>query len=135
MANTWQGEFPWQNLLVDGHEGTSPVGSFPSNGYGLVDVTGNVGEGTSDYYSTPRETGQSCCVPSNPRVTSPDASLATGGEPGSNLGDAQGRASRTELRSARTGAGRWPRPRRRTAGPPTRRVERPVQDCRDEQLA
>ena len=26
MANTWQGEFPWQNLRTDGYEGTSPVG-------------------------------------------------------------------------------------------------------------
>ena len=26
MANTWQGEFPWQNLLTDGYEGTSPSG-------------------------------------------------------------------------------------------------------------
>ena len=29
MANTWQGEFPWQNLLDDGYEGTSPVDAFP----------------------------------------------------------------------------------------------------------
>ena len=29
MANTWQGAFPWQNLLTDGYEGTSPVGAFP----------------------------------------------------------------------------------------------------------
>ena len=36
-ANTWQGEFPWQNLKLDGFEGTSPVGSFPPNGYGLYD--------------------------------------------------------------------------------------------------
>ena len=36
MANTWQGEFPWQNLLLDGYEGTSPVGAFPPNGYGLL---------------------------------------------------------------------------------------------------
>jgi formylglycine-generating enzyme required for sulfatase activity len=28
-ADPWQGEFPWQNLNVDGFEGTSPVGSFP----------------------------------------------------------------------------------------------------------
>ena len=28
MANTWQGEFPWQNLMPDGYEGTSPVGAF-----------------------------------------------------------------------------------------------------------
>ena len=38
MANTWQGEFPWQNLGCDGYEGTSPVGSFPPNGYGLYDM-------------------------------------------------------------------------------------------------
>ena len=30
LANTWQGEFPWQNLLLDGYEGTSPVASFPA---------------------------------------------------------------------------------------------------------
>src|SRR5260370_3789401 len=41
MANTWQGQFPWQNLLTDGYEETSPVGSFPANGYGLYDITGN----------------------------------------------------------------------------------------------
>ena len=28
MANTWQGEFPWQNLKEDHFEGTAPVGSF-----------------------------------------------------------------------------------------------------------
>ena len=42
MANTWQGEFPWQNIKTDGYEGTSPVGSFPANGYGLFDMAGNV---------------------------------------------------------------------------------------------
>ena len=35
MANSWQGEFPSQNLLVDGFAGTSPISSFPANGYGL----------------------------------------------------------------------------------------------------
>ncbi len=35
MANFWQGEFPWQNLALDGHERTSPVGEYPPNGYGL----------------------------------------------------------------------------------------------------
>ena len=30
LANTWQGQFPWQNLLHDGHDGTAPVGMFPA---------------------------------------------------------------------------------------------------------
>jgi formylglycine-generating enzyme required for sulfatase activity len=50
-ANTWQGEFPWQNLKLDGHEGTSPVRVFPPNGYGLFDVCGNVWEWTSDWFT------------------------------------------------------------------------------------
>ena len=48
MANTWQGEFPIQNTLDDGYEGTAPVGSFPANGYGLFDMIGNVWEWTTD---------------------------------------------------------------------------------------
>ena len=48
MANTWQGDFPHQNTVADGYEGTSPVGSFPPNGYGLYDMIGNVWEWTID---------------------------------------------------------------------------------------
>jgi formylglycine-generating enzyme required for sulfatase activity len=86
MANTWQGQFPWQNLLTDGFAGTSPAGSFPANGYGLQDMTGNVWEWTSDFF-TPRHTSPApggCCAPQNPRVSSPPPGVVIAG-PGSHL--------------------------------------------------
>ena len=87
MANTWQGEFPWQNLKLDGYEGTSPVKSFPPNGYGLYDITGNVWEWTSDWYTTshPDDVEHACCVPSNPRVGTPEDSYAAADQPGSQI--------------------------------------------------
>jgi formylglycine-generating enzyme required for sulfatase activity len=62
MANTWQGEFPWSDLGLDGHVGTSPVGAFPANGYGLSDVTGNVWEWTADDFPIQPVPG-ACCAP------------------------------------------------------------------------
>ncbi len=70
QANTWQGEFPWQNLLDDGFGGTSPIGSFPANGYGLLDVTGNTWEWTTGRWAPGHTT--SCCAP---------AKVAAPGEP------------------------------------------------------
>jgi formylglycine-generating enzyme len=76
MANTWQGAFPHENLKLDGYERTSLVTAFPPNGYGVYDMTGNVWEWTSDWYS-PRheaEAHKACCIPINPRGGRQDAS-------------------------------------------------------------
>jgi formylglycine-generating enzyme required for sulfatase activity len=61
MVNRWQGSFPYRNTGAAGWAGTSPVGTFAPNGYGLFDMTGNTWEWTDDFYASrhavPGETG------------------------------------------------------------------------------
>lgn len=69
LANYWQGPFPHANSLADGWERTSPVRTYPANGYGVYDMIGNVWEWTIDWYAQseylrPRS---ACCIPANPR--------------------------------------------------------------------
>jgi formylglycine-generating enzyme len=64
MANTWQGEFPWQNLCTDGYEGTSPVERFPPNDFGLYDMAGNVWEWTVDGFTQAQPLAPCCAPPS-----------------------------------------------------------------------
>jgi formylglycine-generating enzyme required for sulfatase activity len=62
MCNIWQGSFPDHNTKDDGYVGTAPVKSFPPNGYGLYEMSGNVWDWCADWFSPdyhvdgPRET-------------------------------------------------------------------------------
>ena len=80
MANTWQGEFPWESTSKDGYEGTSPVDAFPVNGYDVCDMIGNTWEWTTDWYQPkhPAEAVKACCVPKNPRGPRLDTSYDPG---------------------------------------------------------
>jgi formylglycine-generating enzyme len=100
-ANTWQGSFPYRNTGADGWDGTSPVGTFPANDYGLVDMIGNVWEWSSslftpDHRGAARE-GQNANVPAGRMMLAvnepaasgcgcgcgPDSSRSTAGSPAS----------------------------------------------------
>ena len=95
MANTWHGRFPWENLNADGAAGTSPVGRFHPNGFGLHDAAGNVWEwtdtvwherraepvGSKAYDASMNSTG-SCCAPRTPlaaRLAESDRYVTKGG--------------------------------------------------------
>ena len=70
MANTWTGRFPYDNTKADGFAGTSPVRSFPANGYGLYDMAGNVWNWCADWYRPDTHEllakEPTCCDPTGP---------------------------------------------------------------------
>ncbi|MGY4103051.1 formylglycine-generating enzyme family protein [Nocardia sp. R16R-3T] len=77
MANVWVGAFPWQfdpGRGQAGTPGTTAVGTYAPNGYGLHDMTGNVWEWTIDYFH-PRHPTPTCCAPHNPQVETPESTV------------------------------------------------------------
>lgn len=88
MANTWQGRFPYRNDGARGWVGTSPVGTFPPNGFGLFDMIGNVWEWTTTKYSqqhVPGAPAKSCCPNPKEPDTQPDPGLIQTLKGGSHL--------------------------------------------------
>lgn len=71
-ANTWQGEFPLNNTQEDGYAGTSPVGCFRPNGFGLYDMAGNVWQWTSSWYRPGHQAGSNGRLAETPAAGSGD---------------------------------------------------------------
>jgi len=72
LANYWRGQFPFFNMRGDENYRTTAIGTYPSNGYDLFDMIGNVWEWTDDWYILPDRhpdlrLKRSCCAPRNPR--------------------------------------------------------------------
>lgn len=70
MANTWQGQFPYNNMAADGFTGTSPVGCFPANRFGVFDAGGNVWELTRTGYRPGHDAQRDAALdPSGPALS------------------------------------------------------------------
>lgn len=60
LANYWQGDFPYRTSKPDGYR-TTPVGAFAANGFGLLDMIGNVWEWTDQGLEADKPVASGCC--------------------------------------------------------------------------
>jgi sulfatase modifying factor 1 len=67
QCNIWQGQFPKTNTMEDGYLGTAPAQSFSANRYGLYNVSGNVWEWCSNWF-TPTYLKDSHKNPTGPKI-------------------------------------------------------------------
>lgn len=50
LCNIWQGVFPVRDTAEDGYSAAAPVTTYPPNGYGLYNMTGNTWEWCADWF-------------------------------------------------------------------------------------
>lgn len=72
----FQSRYPrWKYPVAGGHDDgaatAAPVGTYPPNGYGLFDLTGNVWEWTADIYSATAYADRNCGRPPAPPCRDP----------------------------------------------------------------
>lgn len=66
LMNVFQGTFPGNDEGADGWVGTCPVRSFPPNGFGLYETTGNVWEWCADWFDPSTYRRGAAKAPSGP---------------------------------------------------------------------
>lgn len=76
MANIWQGEWPQANTEADGFFATAPVKSFPPNGYGIYDISGNVWEIVADWFHSQAYHLPSATVPNSTGPSPAEANIS-----------------------------------------------------------